>query len=446
LPCRYRSIVRAARCLPVLAGLTIVGLGWPGASLAAPDQVAPPEQMTLLLQPISPDEGYSWDSAALEDLAHAAGDWLAAASSRRLVASGVDVRPPVVAQGPTCRQFSQRVAALRQQQRDMTQARWIYVGQARDCPYVGQAPSPGDWIALPSVGLVPQRSARTLVHEFGHTLGVLHAAAERCPVLLDALPDGDEDCGLDPYGDRTDPMGRGSLNWGLGPWSLAALGWGDGMVEVSGDGRHEVSLAPVTDLGTPDAAVVTDPVNGERYAIAYRAPGGELDTGLSEHEQGVYLYRLPHSNAQGIGSILLPWAPSLTSPLGGKPGFHIIAPGGGLAIRVESISDGAAQVTIDMDPSGGLRDESGPVFIKEQASLHRNNGTWSLRVPRAFDQSGVVRYSVSVNGDVVRRMSAASGLRGWTVALPQVSARDLVSVRVVDGNGNSTVQTLVARR
>lgn len=416
-----------------LAGLLVAVLAWPQGASAA----APASDLHLTFQPVlAAEEGSAWTSHAVEVLTANARAWLTAASSGRAGISDVEVRAPLSVPDTTCRELA-RVVATQPRDSDSTDSRTVFLGSATDCPYLGLAETPGNWVLIPSTGANPTETSRTLVHELGHTLGLHHAGSETCAILIFALASPD-DCGIYEYGDRTDPLGRASLAWGLSALNLERMGWGDGIADVSGSGRHRMALAPVA-APSIDGLRVRDPRTGDVYVVSYRAPAGPsaLDRDLTAQERGVYLHRLPRSDELEVGSVLLPWVSTLTRPHGGKAGYSYVAPGGGLVIRVLSLSAAHATVEIVMDDKGDLADTDGPVW-GGRVTVDRRAGT--LRIPQAWDQSGVAGYAIEVDGRVVARLAASADLASQTLRLPQgVDAGARITVRVTDGRGNATV-------
>lgn len=420
------------RSCGALAGALLAALAWPQGAAAS----APPDTLRLSFQPVAVADESPWTTSAIDALAADASTWLAAASGGRAEIADVDVRAPLAVPDATCRELARAVATQSRDSR-ATGDRTVYLGSATDCPYLGLAETPGNWIVIPSVGAQPTASSRTLVHELGHTLGLEHAGSDTCAILTSALTPPD-DCGVSEYGDRTDPLGRASLAWGLSALNLERMGWGDGIAEVSGPGSHRLALAPVAAAGL-DGLRVTDPVTGDVYVASYRAPTGPagLDRDLSSEERGVYLHRLPRAGETEVGSVLLPWISTLTRPHGGKAGYSYTAPGGGLVIRVVSLSAARATVEVVIDEHGGLEDTDGPL-LSGRVTIDRQ--ARSVRIPQAWDQSGIAGYTVTAGGLVVARLASAPGLAAQTVRLPRgLDPAATIIVGVVDGRGNATV-------
>ena len=422
---RYRSWVGA------LCSLMAAGLTWSSVPSAAADDGA----LELQIQPVVPLGASAHEAGLLRALGEEAGAWLARVSKGKAAIDAVSVRPEMPAPSASCLDLASVVAHSRQADAGEDATRVLYVGQSDDCPYLGLAETPGRWLLVPSLARDRAATVRTLVHELGHTFGLQHAGALTCPILTD-LPDPSRTCELDEYGDRTDTMGRGATEWGLGPLTLDQAGWGDGLVEITTPGSHVLNVKPLAAEGA-DGITFTDPVTGDRYALAYRsareAAGGRVDT--ADPAAGVFLYRFPRVDEEQVGSVLVPWLTSLTRPRGGKPGFTFVAPSGAVSLHVDALAARFARVTLRLDPAATLVDRAGPVFAEGKPRLKGG----MLRVPRAFDQSGIRGYSILVGGKVIQRLAPSLGNVSRTVALPASPRRGLtVAVKVTDLKGNAT--------
>jgi hypothetical protein len=437
---RFRSLFLGAVIAALVGGTMSHGVG----VAAHPGQSPIEGNLSLVFQSVVPPQGSAWRPDDVATLASTAATWVHAASDGRLTVSNIHVAEATQVPSTTCRDLARTVALSRTGRDVSPKTRHIYLGQAHDCPYLGLAETPGTWIILPSSGASISSSARTLVHELGHTLGLAHAGAQTCPVMVSSALSDTENCGVDAYGDYTDPLGRGSVRWGLNVLNRENLGWGDGVTEISGDGRHRVTLVPVTAHG-PDGIRVTDPVGGDTYVVSYRAPGRSdgLDRNLTSVETGVYLHRLPRTNERGMGSVLLPWIGSTFQAHGGKKNYTYLAPGGGFMVRIRSVSRSQASIEVHLSQQGGLKNVAGPVFESQGPSLSRSGKAVLVRIPRAWDQAGIDSYSVTVNGRVVWRSAANHGMTSHAIRL---SSRDVrsrtVFVRVTNSLGNTTVVRL----
>ena len=418
-----RSGILAALSLS-LSGFLVGGVSANGVAQAGPLAPVVSESRQVWLQPVLP-AGVALDARIIERIVDQASEWAEATSQARWQLTWGGIRPALTVAADTCSALAREVAMDRQR-RAKDASVTLYVGAARDCPYRGVAETPGSWVVVPRVTGDVGPWARTVAHELGHTIGLQHAGAATCPVLAASPAPRSRGCTIDEYGDRTDPMGRGSLAWSLGPLSRASLGW-IALDSVPGDGEHDVSLAP------QDAVAVTDPESGVRYAIAYRAPANGSDA----RSRGVHIYRAPTAHEREVASVHLPWIASLSEPWGGRAGMAYRAPTRAVSIEVVSVAPQGAQVRIVVTASGDIEDHWGPVFVESGPALQRDG---SVRIPRAFDQSGVARYLVRVDGRVVESRRASDGVSAWSVRLsPRVAATSEVLVEAVDSAGNATV-------
>lgn len=406
---------------------------------AAPASVPAGSGLELSFMPVLPGESRAWPGHDIQDMAMQAADWLEGVSGGAIHVSGVNIQAPIKVDGQSCRELARAASLSQVQRRGDASTVWIYLGDATDCPYLGLAEMRGSWIVISSPGDSREARARTLVHELGHTLGLAHAAAQGCSILQDTVVARPRDCPLLKYGDRTDPMGRGSLAWGLNPINSSTVGWEQDPRELEGSTQYRVNLR----LGvSTDAVRVADPVSGDVFVVAYRTP---LSTGLGGRRtdaegRGVYLYRLPRASEPDVGSVLLPWTDSLRRLEPGRAGHSYVAPGGGFAIQIRSEDPRGATAEVHVDALGRLTDVYGPVFSGDATGRARGDRTLDIRFPRALDQSGIRRYEVRIGQRVVQVVKPATGVAAYGVTIETGDLRDgRVSVRAIDALGNSAV-------
>lgn len=152
----------------------------------------------------------------------------------------------------------------------------------RGCTYAGQAgmgtlDRPGD-----SIVIVDRYFTREVVlHEFGHTIGLRHAASVRCPAKRPRLSNlFTHYCEFDPYGDRSSPMGAAQRHGVafsaeemyrlgvLGPDRLKVNPTGE--IALSADDGTDSTAGPGADTR---AVVLQDPSGRGSYWVEYRRPG-----------------------------------------------------------------------------------------------------------------------------------------------------------------------------
>lgn len=410
---------------------------------AAPSAVPAGSGLELSFTPVVPVESRAWPSHDIQDMAMQAADWLEGVSGGAIHVSGVNIQAPISVDGQSCRELARAASLSQVQRRGDASTIWIYLGDAEDCPYLGLAETPGSWIVIATPGDSREARARTLAHELGHTLGLAHAAAEGCSILQDAVAARPRDCPLLKYGDRTDPMGRGSLAWGLNPINLSALGWEQAPRELTGSTQHRINFR--IGVGT-EAVRVTDPVSGDVFVVAYRTPRSTGQSGprVEAEGRGVYLYRLPRTSEADVGSVLLPWGDSLRRLEPGRVGHSYVAPGGGFAVRIRAEDLGGASAEVHVDALGRLTDVYGPVFNGRATARTRGDRTLDIRFPRALDQSGIRRYEVRIGQRVVQVVRPATGVTAYGATIEAGDLRDgRVSVRAIDALGNATVMDVL---
>lgn len=424
------NVVRMVRRFAILAAVSLSLSGFPVGGVAQAESPAPAvsDSREVWLQPVL-RAGVEVDAPTIERMVDQAAAWVETTSGGRWQVTWGGVRPTLQVSASTCSALTREVA-LDRQRRAKDPSVTLYVGDARDCPYRGVAETPGSWVIVPHMTPDVAGWARTIAHELGHTIGLEHAGAETCAVLSSSSASRTGRCAVDEYGDRTDPMGRGSLDWDLGPLSRLSVGWAS-PDPIAGDGAHDVSLAP------GEAVILVDPLSGMRYAIVYRAPAGDP----GGRSRGVYLYRTPAAAERDVASVHLPWVVSPSDPWGGRPGMAFRAPTRALAVEVVSLTARQARVRILVDGDAGIKDTWAPTFVDARPALLR---TGELQIPRAFDQAGISRYVVRLEGRVVRSWRGREGVESWRVRLPgRASPRSSVSVEVLDSSGNRSVTHVI---
>ncbi|MGY1634789.1 zinc-dependent metalloprotease family protein, partial [Geodermatophilus sp. SYSU D01186] len=209
--------------------------------------------------------------------------------------------------------------------------------------------------AIDSGGMSYVQAAVTSVvaHEFGHNLGLSHAAGLQCDRSVEES--GTSACQVDDYGDRYDVMG---VSWqqvgSLGAPHAALLGLlppGSAPSVNAGAPAAEYTLAPLGSR-TGTRAVQLTTVDGTRYWLEYRTPTGQ-DSWLGTPdswpglESGVLLRRAISTDNRT--SLLLDPTPSAQT---GWDGDLAVTMGTGAST---SVGRGAFTVTVLEATTSGAR-------------------------------------------------------------------------------------------
>lgn len=401
------------------------------------------------------DAGEStWDREALLDDINAELDWFAEMSRGRFSLTATRVLPPLhfdSDRGSSCDAAARVLApAISRFYADApVDTHLVALTRSSDCPYSAIGDTPGRSLILTGFSPSSEASARTLLHELGHNLGLPHSSGYP-GALLSSAPSPTR-LGTEPreYAALTDVMGSIGAAPRLSAASLAALGWGEGVTWVPSDvpGTHAVAMPEVSAPG-PDAVVVDDPVSGLRYSFTYIYAPRETAPGLPLSGRGVYLHQVhpsgesPSDYGRSSFSYWMPWEGHHSGSslgLGAGPGTAWVSPTGGVAMRVVSMDRGTARLEVRVDPRGQLTDRTGPAWPLEPSLEVRAGTLATLHLPAAWDQSGVTRYRITAQGAEVLSVRTPGDLvfaGGATLALSR--PRALVRVIATDGEGNST--------
>ncbi len=231
---------------------------------------------------------------------------------------------------------------------------WYFGNRVSACGWAGVAP-------LGRVGRIAGQlwvngtaSCRVATHEFGHNLGLQHAARLRC--MGAAFADDPSKCMSSEYGDSADVMGDGCNH--INAYSKAYLTYLDKCNGVQVGGSGSFTIAPLeSSCNGPQVLIVPMPkmrrVGGtdvRNYVLELRAPIG-LDTRFVPQ----VLVRVA-APLVGMRSARMTWildTNPATTPLDGlKQGETFMDPAGGLSFTVEAVSASSATIKVD-GPAGG---------------------------------------------------------------------------------------------
>ena len=196
-------------------------------------------------------------------------------------------------------------------------------------------------------------SCAVATHEFGHNLGLQHAARMRCTggVSLHDTPQGN--CTASEYGDSSDVMGDGCNH--VGGYSKSYLNWFEKCNGVLARQSGTFTLFPV-ERACNGIQVLHVPMPKERmfggtalrnYYLELRAPIG-LDARLMPQVQVRVGASLPPTGSAKKTFILdtNPMSPAID---GLKLGEMFQDPAGGVRIKVDAIDVNSATVTVEID-------------------------------------------------------------------------------------------------
>jgi len=231
--------------------------------------------------------------------------------------------------------------------------------------YLGQRISACGWAGTAGLGR-PGRiyselwvngtaSCRVATHEFGHNLGLQHAARLRCTGA--AMADDLSTCRSSEYGDSTDVMGDGCNHFN--GYSKAYLSWFERCNGVETKSSGTFTLLPVeTACNGTQVLLVPMPkmrrvgsTDLQNYVLELRAPIG-LDAKLGP----VVMVRLAAPINQMRGgrmTWILDMDPATTALDGLRQGQSFTDPAGGVSFRIEAIGPTSASVKVEVMGGSG---------------------------------------------------------------------------------------------
>lgn len=212
-------------------------------------------------------------------------------------------------------------------------------------------------ILMPYTSQLSNFTTNVLTHEFGHVLGLMHADSLQCTSGQADTATLSSGCQIRHYGDTSDLMGIS--RWFDTPvisssfWDYGGFGRGDEILNVGvASGSKTYTLRPWAGSNAYRAVKFTDPKSGEIYYLELRVPVG-FDKNLAINgNRGVKIVQ--SGGLTPASSVLL--MPS-SKPY---PGYYaentawqagsVFMTHAGTAVRINSVSDTAASVTIDTNP------------------------------------------------------------------------------------------------
>ena len=335
----------------------------------------------------------------------------------------------------------------------------VALTRSSDCPYSAIGDTPGRSLILTGYSPSSEASRLTLLHELGHNLGLPHSSGYAGSVLSSSPTPRELSTKVIEYGAMADVMGSRGAVARLSAASLAALGWGDGVSEIPGGaaGTFLTTLPEVSRPG-PDAVVVDDPVSGTRYSFTYVDAPSEPAAGAPTAGRGVYLHEVRRGTASHTDygrssfSLWMPWEghdSGSSMGIGAGTGTGWVSPTGAISMTVQALHGESARIEVRVDPAGGLTDTVGPTWpLAPSIESQPGRALATLRLPAAWDQSGVTRYRVIATGAKVLSVRTPTDLVfAGTATLALTRPRATVRVIATDGAGNSTTwsQRVAAR-
>ncbi|WP_346027550.1 FG-GAP-like repeat-containing protein [Arthrobacter parietis] len=208
--------------------------------------------------------------------------------------------------------------------------------------------------------LMPQVSNFTtnvVTHEFGHVLGLMHSDSLQCTSGQPDTASFSSGCSIRSYGDTSDLMGIS--RWFETPaisssfWDYGGFGRGDEIRNTGvASGSKTYTLYPWAGSASNRAVKFTDPRSGETYYLELRTPVG-FDAGTATlGNRGVKIVQ--SGGLTEASSLLLmpsskPYSGYYAENTAWQAGSTFMTHAG-TAVRINSVSNTSASVTIDTNP------------------------------------------------------------------------------------------------
>lgn len=213
-------------------------------------------------------------------------------------------------------------------------------------------------ILMPWTSQLSNFTTNVVTHEFGHVLGLMHADSLQCTSGQPDTATFGSGCEIRHYGDTSDLMGIS--RWFDTPvisssfWDYGGFGRGDEILNVGvASGSKTYTLRPWAGSNAYRAVKFTDPKSGEIYYLELRVPVGFDKNTAINGNRGVKIVQ--SGGLTPASSVLL--MPS-SKPY---PGYYaentawqagsVFTTHAGTAVRINSVSDTAASITIDTNQS-----------------------------------------------------------------------------------------------
>ena len=324
----------------------------------------------------------------------------------------------------------------------------VFIPSALKEGYLGYGWSSGGTsgrILMPYTSTLSNFTTNVVTHEFGHVLGLMHSDSLQCTSGQPDTASFSSGCSIRSYGDTSDLMGIS--RWFDTPaisssfWDYGGFGRGDEILNVGvASGSKTYTLYPWAGTAANRAVKFTDPKSGETYYLELRTPVG-FDAGTATYgNRGVKVVQ--SGGLTEASSLLLmpsskPYSGYYAENTAWQAGSTFMTHAG-TAVRINSVSNTSASVTIDANPypaattpaatSGGrtdmnadgnpdivARDSAGRLWVYPSTA----NGTFGqkMQIGSGWGGMNMILLPGDFSGDGVSDVLARdSGGRLWLYA------------------------------